>query len=198
MGHRCYKKDNGVFAIEEVRLDEQGIVQHIGHFSGTPFVAGADVHCSVDTERRTINTRLHSAGHMVDLAVDRLKLPWVPVKGAHYPHMSFVEYQGELAPEEAENIGKQIESIANEVMAKGGENEIRFMPVSEMHTVCRHVPENIPTNKPARVVIYNGNFGVPCGGTHVKNLNEIGHMTITKVKSKKGIIKVSYAVAGIN
>lgn len=192
------KASDGEFVVEEVRLDEQGTVRHIGHFSGKPFAVGASVHCFVEAERRRINTRLHSAGHMVDLAVDRLKLPWVPVKGAHYPHMSFVEYQGELTPEEAENVSQQIRSITNEVITEGGENEIRFMPVGEMHTVCRHVPENIPANKPARVVIYNGNFGVPCGGTHVKNLSEIGRMSITKVKSKKGIIKVSYAVTGIN
>lgn len=192
------KAADSEFVVEEVRLDEQGVVQHIGHFDGTPFAADASVNCLVDAERREINTRLHSAGHMVDLAVDRLKLPWVPVKGAHYPHMSFVEYEGELAPEEAENLSRQIESIANNAITEGGENEIRFMPVNEMHTVCRHVPENIPANKPARVVIYNGNFGVPCGGTHVKNLSEIDRMSITKVKSKKGIIKVSYAVAGIN
>jgi Ser-tRNA(Ala) deacylase AlaX len=192
------KAGTNEFIVEEVRLDEQGIVQHIGHFNGNPFTAGTSADCFVDAERRKTNTRLHSAGHMVDLSVDRLTLSWVPGRGAHYSHMSFVEYQGELAPEQIENVREQIETIANEVIARGAENEIRFMPVSEMHAVCRHVPENIPTNKPARVVIYCGDFGVPCGGTHVKNLNEIGRVSITKLKSKKGIIKVSYAVEGIN
>ncbi len=112
--------------------------------------------------------------------------------------MSFVEYQGEVNPEEIETIRTQIEQIANEAVEKDSQNEIRFMPVSEMHTVCRHVPPSIPTNKPARVVIYNGDFGIPCGGTHVRNLHDIGKITITKIKSKKGLTKVSYTVEGIN
>lgn len=191
--------NSAAFGVEEVRLDESGVVHHIGTYkSAAQLKVGDAVECAVDGERREVNTRLHSAGHVVDLAVDRLKLPWVPGRGAHYPHMSFVEYDGEVAPEEAEHVREQIEQIANDAVEKGGQNEIRFMPVSEMHTVCRHVPANIPTNKPARVVIYNGDFGVPCGGTHVKNLQDIGKITITKVKTKKGQTKVSYAVEGIN
>jgi Ser-tRNA(Ala) deacylase AlaX len=183
------------FKVEETRLDPEGLVWHIG--SGELHVGDA-VKCHVDEARRNINTRLHSAGHVVDLAVDRLKLPWIPGRGGHYPHMSFVEYEGEAAPEQYEDLAKQIETIANEVISKGSQNEIRFMPVSEMHTVCRHVPANIPANKPARVVIYDGDFGVPCGGTYVSNVHDIGRLTITKVKTKKGLTKVSYAVEGIN
>jgi Ser-tRNA(Ala) deacylase AlaX len=186
------------FVVEEVRLDEQGVVRHIGRFAHGTFAASATVACQVNEARRAINTRLHSAGHLVDMAVDRLGLPWTPSRGAHYPHMSFVEYGGKLDPAQAETVRAEIEQVVQKIIAAGGENEIRFIPVEHMHTVCRHVPENIPRNKPARVVIYPGNFGIPCGGTHVKNLAGIGTVTIPKVKSKKGVIKVSYAVAGIN
>jgi Ser-tRNA(Ala) deacylase AlaX len=191
------RKDGAVLEVDEVRLDEAGVVHHLGSTTGE-FNTGDDVQCSVDTERRAINTRLHSAGHLIDLAVDTLQLPWIPGKGAHYPHMSFVEYEAEVRPEEAGALAAKIEQLTNEAVAEGGDNEIRFMPVSEMHAVCRHVPENIPANKPARVVIYHGNFGVPCGGTHVANLHQIGTIHITKVKTKKGITKVSYAIEGIN
>jgi len=184
--------------VEEVRLDENGVVHHIGTTQPGELKVGDTVQCSVDAERREINTRLHSAGHLVDMAVDRLGLPWVAGKGAHYPHMSFVEYEAEVTPDEAEAIKRDIERVANEIIAKGSRNEIRFMPVSEMHTVCKHVPENIPTNKPARVVLYDKDFGIPCGGTHVKDVHDIGHITISKIKSKKGITKVSYSVEGIN
>jgi Ser-tRNA(Ala) deacylase AlaX len=173
------------FQVEEVRLDENGVVHHIGQFLVGELKPGAAVKCEVDTGRRTINANLHSAGHVVDLAVDRLGLSWEPIRGAHYPHMSFVEYEGEANLEERETIRSQIQENVNEVIASASENEIRFMQVTEMHTVCRHVPIDIPTNKPARVVIYNGDYGIPCGGTHVRKLDEIGKVTITKVKCKK-------------
>jgi len=190
--------EHAAFRVEEVRLDEYGVVHHIGQYVSGIFDPGAKVSCVVDNERRSINTRLHSAGHVVDLAVDRLGLGWKPVRGAHYPHMSFVEYEGEATPEQCETIRQEVQAIVDEVVMDTRENQIRFMPVHEMHTICRHVPDNIPANKPARVVIYNNNYGIPCGGTHVKRLNEIGRIIVTKVKYKKGITKVSYSVEGIS
>lgn len=190
--------EHGELLVEEVRLSEDGIVWHIGTQSGEPFQAGESVTCHIDTERRTINTRLHSAGHLVDLATDRLKLPWIPGRGAHYPHMSFVEYAGEWDAEQGERIKQEMQAVIDDVITTGGENEIRFMPVEEMSAICRHVPDNIPKNKPARVVVYCGNFGVPCGGTHVQNLKDISKVTVTKIKKKDGVIRVSYAVEGIN
>lgn len=183
------------FVVEEVRLDPEGVVHHLG---AGPINEGSDVSLEVDEARRTANTRLHSAGHVVDLAVERLGFPWVPGKGAHYPHMSFVEYDATLAPADVDTVVGQIQQAAQDVIDAGSANEIRFMPVSEMGEFCRNVPDNIPTNKPARIVLYTPDFGVPCGGTHVKDVSDIGVLTITKIRSKKGLTKVSYAVEGIN
>jgi len=192
------RAQDAVLKVEEVRLDPEGIVQHIGALESGDLQSGAAVECRVDGPRRDINTRLHSAGHVVDMAVQKLGYGWRPGRGAHYPHMSFVEYSGELAPEQYDDVRAAIQSEVDNIVAEGGDSEIRFMPVEQMHTVCAYVPENIPTNKPARVVIYNGTFGCPCGGTHVSNIRQIGKVTISKLKSKKGVIKVSYAAAGIN
>ncbi len=49
-----------------------------------------------------------------------------------------------------------------------------------------------------KVVVLCGDFGVPCGGTHVQRLFEIGKLEITKLKHKQGAVKVSYRVEGIN
>lgn len=189
---------DATFRVEEVRLDEVGVVHHIGQFDTGVFEAGAVVRCEVDAERRVTNTRLHSAGHVVDLAVDHIGLEWKAIRGAHYPHMSFVEYDGEATPEQCEAIRGQLQGVVDKTIADGSTNEIRFMPVAEMPAICRHVPDNIPPNKPARVVIYNGDYGIPCGGTHVRKLDEIGKVTITKLKCKKGVTKISYSVKGIN
>lgn len=189
---------SAVFAVNEVRLDESGEVHHLGACEQGELKPGDKVKCDVNADRRLINTRLHSAGHVVDMAVDRLGLDWVPGKAGHYPYMSFVEYSTEVDPAMAEDLRANIESTANEIVQAGSQNEIRFMPVDEMHTVCRHVPENIPKNKPARVVMYSDSFGIPCGGTHVRNVHDIGQITITKLKPKQGVTRVSYAVEGIN
>jgi Ser-tRNA(Ala) deacylase AlaX len=184
------------FKVNEVRLDETGTVLHIGE-PAVSWPAGTAVHCQADTERRSINTRLHSAGHLVDMALAEFEPNWVPVRGGHYPDMSFVEYQvGEI--ELDPNLQDKLQTRLSQLALSNYQNQILFMPPEEMGKYCRHVPANIPKNKPSRIVLYSDDFGIPCGGTHVKNLSQIGQVTITKIKLKKGLAKVTYAVQGIN
>lgn len=192
------EKDGVLFTVKEVRLAENGSVQHIGTFKNGELKAGDVVNCKVDHERRAINTRLHSAGHVIDMAIDSLGLDWIATKGQHYPHLSAVEYTGTWQPEQPDELKQKIEQAANGFIVKGTDNSLEFMSVEEMHKVVRHVPDNIPKNKPGRVVMYGDNFGIPCGGTHVKNLSQIGTINIPKLKEKKGVIRVSYEVEGIN
>ena len=190
--------DNNEFEVNGVRLDENGDVHHFGLFKKGEFVVGDQVECKVDHERRNVNTRLHSAGHVIDMAIDAVGLDWVATKGQHYTHLSAIEYQGSFESEQSEELKQKIEQKANELVSEGLVNAIKFMPVEEMSQICRHVPDNIPSNKPARVVVYGDSFGVPCGGTHVSNLGEVGKINIPKIKSKKGVIRVNYTVEGIN
>jgi Ser-tRNA(Ala) deacylase AlaX len=183
---------NGKLLVREVRLDEEGTVHHIGTIEGK-IDENEAITCQVDKQRRNVNTRLHSAGHVIDMAVNSLGLDWVPGKGAHYPHMSFVEYD---AMNEDEAVTEKIQQKVNETLQENIVNTLRYVDKEELAKLCRHVPTNIPSNKPTRVVLY-GDFGVPCGGTHVKQLKDIGTIEVTKVKSKKGITKVSYHVKGI-
>jgi Ser-tRNA(Ala) deacylase AlaX len=191
-------KEGGSFVVDEVHLDEQGQVHHIGHMTEGSLQVSDVVTGTVNHDRRVINTRLHSAGHVIDMAIDSLGLDWVATKGQHYPHLSAVEYSGTWEPEKAEELKAAIEKQANNFTDQDTENSLRFISVEEMQTVCKHVPDNIPKNKPGRVVMYGESFGIPCGGTHVKNLKQVGAIKVPKLKEKKGVIRVSYTVNGIN
>jgi Ser-tRNA(Ala) deacylase AlaX len=162
-------------------------------------MVGEDVDCQVDEQRRMVNTRLHSGGHLLDMAIDQLGLSWNPTKAQHYIDLSAIEYSGEWDESKTEELRSAIEHKSNELIsAIKNENRILFTPAEQMHTVCKHVPTNIPTNKPSRVVIYGENFGIPCGGTHVRNLADIGEVQISKIKCKKGVIRINYEIVGIN
>jgi len=186
------------FDVEEVRLDEQGTVNHIGKFEKGEFKPGESVQCEADSAIRQINTRLHSAGHVIDMTVAALRPGWIAVRGAHYPHMSFVEYEVPESTTLEDSFQAALQEKVNMLSVSDYENQLRFMTKEEITQYCRHVPPNIPSNKPSRIVLYADDFGIPCGGTHVKNVKEIGSIEITKIKIKKGLAKVSYAVAGIN
>lgn len=178
--------------VEEVRLDSEGAVHHI--CSTANFSVGDNVSCHVDHQRRQINSRLHSAGHLIDMAIHELGLDWVASKGQHYPHLSAVEYIGTWDPEKSDEIRLNIESKVNELGAIKQDNRLVQMTVDELKVVCDYVPANIPTNKPCRVVIFGDKYVAPCGGTHVKNLGEVGLIEISKLKCKKGVIRINYEI----
>ncbi|MDA1169062.1 MAG: alanine--tRNA ligase-related protein [bacterium] len=167
---------SGIFMAEEVRFVE-GTVKHIGNFSRGSFTSQETVHCSVESRIRTINSRIHSAGHVIDMAIHALKLNWIPGKGYHFPDGPYVEYSGKVDAQNKETLQKDIERIANEFVQENRETTLVF-------------------NGPTRVVMY-GDFGIPCGGTHVSNLSEIGKITVRKIKIKSDVIRVSYAVEGV-
>lgn len=183
---------SGTFLVEEVRFVD-GIVNHIGHFESGTFSVGETVACSVNKERRDLNSRIHSAGHVVDMGVGALGLNWRPGKGYHFPDGPYVEYEGTFGEIDKEKLKTDLEMACNVFVQENRTTTLRFMPKEEMHTVCTHVPDYLPEGKPARVVFY-GDYGVPCGGTHVSQLGDIRHLTIRKIKTKGSVIQVAYDV----
>lgn len=183
---------NGTFKVEAIRFDN-GTVYHMGTPTGEIKV-GETVTMNVDAERRALHCRLHSGGHILDMAVLALGLGWVPGKGYHFPEGPYIEYAGTLGEVDKEKLKTDIEAAANKFVAENRAVTIRFMPKEKMHEVCHHVPDYLPEGKPARVVMY-GDFGVPCGGTHVNSLGEVKAITIRKMRQDGANIRLAYDVS---
>lgn len=183
---------SGKFSVEEVRFVD-GVVKHIGKFESGSFQTGETVKCAVDEARRALHSRIHSAGHVVDMAVTALNLNWVPGKGYHFPEGPYVEYVGSFDGLNREKLKIDIENLCNKFVEENRETKLFFMEKKKMKEVCRFVPDYIPEGKSVRVVIY-GDFGVPCGGTHVGHLGDIRHITIRKIKADGANIRVAYDV----
>lgn len=181
------------FLVEDVRFLE-GVVKHYGKFESGTFHEGGTVTCIVNSERRALHSRLHSAGHAVDWAVLQLGLPWVPGKGYHFPDGPYVEYEGSLEGIDKEQLKAGLETQCTKFIAEDRPCKLVFMDKEKMHEVCHHVPDYLPEGKPARVVLF-GDFGVPCGGTHVSHLGEIQLMSIRKIKANGPNIRVGYDVS---
>lgn len=188
------RSPSGEFIVEEVRFIDDA-VKHIGHMNCGVIDAGETVSCRVDKERRTLNARIHSAGHLVDKAIAELNLPWKPGKGYHFPNGPYDEYEGSLEGFDKEKLKADIERLCNECVNKGGKTKVIFMTKEEMQKVCRYTPD-FPEEKEtrARIVIHDG-FYMPCGGTPVADVSEIGVVTIRKIKQEGNKIRVGYDVA---
>lgn len=181
------------FIVEQVRYQEDQVL-HIGHFEDGQLMVGETVNCKVDAERRLLLTRLHSAGHVLDMAVNELGYIWVPGKGFHFPEGPYVEYTADLKDESLEDIIDKLDKKMQEILARGIETDIKFVSREEMASLCRHVPDYLPKDKPSRVVLY-GDFGVPCGGTHVKQLSDIGQVRVRKIKAHGETARISYELS---
>ncbi len=182
----------GVFRVNEVRFME-GVVKHGGMFESGSFEVGEKVKLHVEPARRALHSRLHSGGHIVDMALKRLGLIWKPFKGYHFPEGPYDEYVGTIEGD-AEALRAKIEATCAAVIADKAETWIEFLPAGELVARGYDVPPIAP-EKPLRLVHYGEEFAMPCGGTHVKCLAEVGTLRIRKVKQDKDHVRVAYEVA---
>eukprot|EP00930_Biecheleria_cincta_P014308 TRINITY_DN12369_c0_g2_i1.p1 TRINITY_DN12369_c0_g2~~TRINITY_DN12369_c0_g2_i1.p1 ORF type:complete len:451 (+),score=83.80 TRINITY_DN12369_c0_g2_i1:175-1527(+) len=142
----------------------------------------AIVCCNVDEIWRRESARLHSAGHLIDAAVDAAGCKWIAGKGYHFPDGPSVEYK--VGPESRQidmGNGEEKDAILKELQAG-----VDLLTVGA-------APVRVSYKDDVRYVEMGG-VECPCGGTHVKDTSEIGQIVITKIKKKKGNIKISYSV----
>jgi Ser-tRNA(Ala) deacylase AlaX len=125
------ESESGKFIITQVRFVD-GVVRHIGSFGKGTFKVGGEVTGKIDQERRTLNSKLHSAGHLVDMAVRKAELGWVPGKGYHFPEGPYVEYQGDLEGKDIEKLKADLEKVGDELIQEGKETKIVFADKDEM------------------------------------------------------------------
>lgn len=184
---------NGIFDVQEVRLVED-VVYHYGLFRTGMITVGQKVKLMINQERRKINARLHSAGHLIDVALENIGVKLEPTKGFHFPEGPYVEYKGIIAEEDREKIQKQLEEEVNSLISRGNEVRIQYASKEELIYLCGVVPDYINDDKPIRVITISGKLGYPCGGTHVKNISDINRITINKIKSKSGNTRISYTI----
>lgn len=184
--------ETATFLVEEVRYFE-GSVKHIGIFEKGTFEKGESVTCAVNKDRRLLNSKLHSAGHLVDMAVYALYPEWTPGKGFHFPDGPYVEYIAVIPEQDKETIAKKLEELGNKYIQEELITATALVTKEQLKDYCRHVPTNIPEGKPIRIVSF-ADFGVPCGGTHVSNLKDLKYITIRKVKQEKDRVRVSYDI----
>lgn len=186
----------GVFKVADTRFSD-GNVYHFGEFVQGALKAGDLVTLNIDRTRRTLLSRLHTAGHLIDVAMENLKKIFKPTKAYHFTEGPYVEYEATLTPEECGALQELLQSEITRLLATSAPVTGRSMTREALEGICSHVPDYLPAGKPIRVVTIGNFVPCPCGGTHVASLSELGQVVITKIKSKGGILRVSYQISEI-
>jgi lysyl-tRNA synthetase, class II len=187
--------DGGSLSITEVKKTPEGIVQHNGLLSGSKPEIATAVECHVDSVTRLYNSRMHSAGHLLDYAVYGAGKAWDPGKGSHYEGRCFVEYKGEFDPSEVESLIAKIEATFVELIAIGGAVTPMRVQAAKARELSRYIPEQvIKSYQNIHIAKYPKDFYICCGGTHVADVSQLGEVKITKIKKKDGNIRISYSL----
>lgn len=184
---------NGKFIVKETRFNE-GVVFHIGEFENSNFSENETVELNVNKERRMLHCRLHTAGHLVDVAMINLGYRLPPTKGYHFADSPYVEYAGDIPQEVRNQLCLKLEHEMKRLISEA--TEVKNFIVEnkdDLHKHCDFVPDYIPKDKPVRIVTVS-NYNCPCGGTHIKNLSELEGVKVPKIKVKGGNVRVSYGL----
>jgi Ser-tRNA(Ala) deacylase AlaX len=179
------RNSDGIFEVTKTIFNEDGLAMHLGNFIEGSFEVNAEVNLKVDVTSRKLNSKIHSAGHLIDLAVKNSGLTWKSGKSYHYPEGSYIEYTSNLS----EDLSTQIPSLIEQIN-KQYDNLVK-----------QNLPFQIRLDKsqsykgqPLRIVSISGLIECPCSGTHVENTSKLAGFKITKIKIKSGVIKVSYTL----
>lgn len=193
---------NSMFAVESVRHPTQGSqILHFGRFasnSDASFKAGDNVQQFVDEEKRNLHSRLHTAGHILGLAINALSRegvlpPLTESKASHYPDSAAVEFGGLIE-------GKHkaaIQAKTDEFVRSAKPVKIHWWSMEDLLEKCTGVAEGfaLPEGEVmGRVVEMEGLGSYPCGGTHVKDCSQVGKIEVKKISRSKGTSRVSYRV----
>lgn len=187
------KAASGCFKVEEVRFKE-GIVYHIGVLESGSLEKGDEVTLQIDQARRKCNSRNHTAGHVIDIAMSNLGMKLIPARGYHFPEGAYVEYLGSLEEQEREELLPKLQKEVDLIIAQKLPVSIKMVSVDELQQMAQFVPDYIPKDKPSRAMLIQGYYAIPCGGTHVLNVADVGQLNIEKIKNKKGNVRISYSI----
>jgi len=147
----------------------------------------------LDKSRRIKHARLHTAGHLIAGIIDAQKEGMRATKGFHFDEGPYVEFDGELQGD-SDSFLSTLQAKIDLLIAKAPPVITALVSYDELKEQCLTVPANLPQDKPLRTVTIDQLEPVPCGGTHVTNLSELGIVSVLKMKKRKGATKISYRV----
>jgi Ser-tRNA(Ala) deacylase AlaX len=196
------------FTLTDAIAGKDGVVRHVGTFdeegySGDRLEVGTVALVKIDGDARLLHARIHSAGHLLDVAVANLGYDsnaLKPSKGCHRPDAAYVEYEGKVEGLDKDAFTDALNEAIDALIGTGGKTSTRVMDYASAKKACGgSLPAFVKEgSRPRVVVILENTEGCPCGGTHVGDVRDIGAFRVTGVRVKKGLTRISYTIEGMH
>ncbi|GHT95446.1 hypothetical protein FACS1894122_12940 [Alphaproteobacteria bacterium] len=175
--------------VHDVRQVENEIRHYIEASNSHSVLKNCAVKCVIDKDRRLLNARYHTAGHLLGNVVES-KYPSLKAQKCHaFPGEAYIEFHGSEMPND-----HLLSNALQNAIAENLETKIFEMDRRSFESTYYKLPYKIPENKKFRVLQIGNYLPIPCGGTHVRSTKEIGEITINKMKQKNGILRISFGV----
>ena len=157
-------------------------------------LCGTEVHAEIDTPWRNKLSRMHTAQHLVSAVADEL---WGGRTVGN--QIGFERTRIDIGFADKEQFdAAPLQDGVNELIARGGDVTMGFRPRAELldDPLVRVNMNLIPAHiDMLRVITIDGVDVCPCAGTHVDDINQIGPLEITRVRSKgAGKLRVEYVL----
>lgn len=166
-----------------VRVEKKGIVKHVLDPMPPPDVES--VRGEIDWARRHAHMRMHTSQHLISALVYDLFNGCRTAGNQIHAERSRIDFRP--AKWGDEDL-KRIEDATNEVLSRRLPVALKFEKRSDLEKRVKPDRANLdllpPSVQDLRVIEIEGHDACPCGGTHVRNLGEIGQVKLLGKTSK--------------
>ncbi len=173
----------GEFKVEDTVKLLGGKIGHVGYVVKGMIKTGDQAELSVDTEKRALSARNHSATHLLQKALRTVLGTHVEQAGSNVNEDRLRFDFSHFSAMTAEELQK-VEDMVNEQIAAGLPVKVENLPIEEARKTGAQALFGEKYGDVVRVVNM-GDYSIEfCGGTHVKNTNEI---MAFKILSESGV-----------
>ena len=194
---KIYSQHGWIGEVIMTRMNSMGRVEHEIKISDPTSIPseGETIILEVDEQVRMLHARLHTAGHLLSHAIEELDVPLKSTKGYHFPAGPYVEYSLiEDVVIDWNDLRGWLEECCNKMIKDDGAVDIILKDPGEVDG--EGLSKKAQEADLVRYISVGGTKNArPCGGTHVKSLGDIGQMSIKKISTKNGVIRISYLVS---
>ncbi|MFA5412828.1 MAG: alanyl-tRNA editing protein [Candidatus Micrarchaeia archaeon] len=164
----------GGILVKEARKDADGGITYVLESPPT-FSPGDEIRVTIDWDKRYRIMKLHTAAHIVWFLFEK-KTGVKKLIGSNVTNeKSRIDYE---FPESVSSILPELEKEVNELIAEGAE-----------------IKTYADTENPERRWWELGEWKCPCGGTHLKDLKEIGALKLKRKNLGKGKERIEIMLA---
>jgi len=149
----------------------------------------------VDWPYRCLISRRHTAAHLLDHCLAKATSMHVETTDSWLDEPCYVGYRGNTPRPETLQMAQD---LANKMITSGASVRINFLNASDSKSVLQGAPnfERLPEMEEIRVVTIEGCDPIPCGGTHVENIEEIGNVSIIRAEATpESTFRLHFSVA---